>query len=319
MTSFKYRPPLLMENGHVQTIFPVLFRRVDPGFYFRERIETDDKDFLDLDWALAGSDRLAILSHGLEGDSHRAYMAGMARTLKAGGWDALAWNYRSCSGEPNRLLRFYHNGATDDLARVITHAKNTGRYQKICLIGFSLGGNLTLVYLGRDRVDPLVKNAVAFSVPCDLKGSSMMLEKPGNRIYMKRFLVTLHRKIREKMVLMPGQVDDAGFSSIRTFRDFDNRYTAPIHGFQDAEDYWKQCSSLQFIRSIPVPTLIVNAMNDPFLSESCFPIREAGANPNVFLETPLSGGHVGFIEFNARNTYWSEKRALWFLSDTTGL
>ena len=309
-----YNAPFLFRNGHVQSIYPVLFRKIDASFYERERVDTPDGDFLDLDWSGADSDRLAVISHGLEGNSRRAYVTGMAKALNEAGWDVLAWNYRSCSGEPNRRLQSYHNGATEDLSFVIQHAKKRKAYQEIALVGFSLGGNLSLVHLGRDSVDPLVKKAAVFSVPCDLKAGAETISKPSNAIYMRRFLKMLHEKIRDKMELLPGRIDDHGFEKIKTFRQFDDRYTAPIHGFKDALDYWKKCSSKQFLPAVQVPCLIVNAADDPFLSKECYPVREAAENPYITMEIPKSGGHVGFIEFNRQNRYWSEKRAVSFLN-----
>lgn len=314
-----YIPPFFFGNGHVQSIYPTIFRKVDAGFYRRERIITDDDDFLDLDWAeiKSGTNRCAIISHGLEGDTHRAYVAGMAKALNSNGWDALAWNYRTCSGETNRQFRLYHNGVTDDLDRVVNHAKSTGRYTEIALVGFSLGGNLSLLYLGHrgGGIDPIIKKAAVFSVPCHLKTSSDILARPSNIIYMKRFLILLHKKIRAKMELFPGRINDNGYWRIRDFRSFDDRYTAPIHGFRDALDYWEKCSSKPHIPKITVPTLIVNAKNDPFLSPECFPVEEARANKNIFLKMPESGGHVGFVEFNKENVYWSEKIAALFLNE----
>mgnify|MGYP006276622911 CR=1 FL=1 len=310
-----YNAPFFLRNGHLQSIYPVLFRKIDASFYERERIDTQDGDFLDLDWSRAESDTLAVISHGLEGNSRRAYVTGMAKALNQGGWDVLAWNYRSCSGEPNLRLQSYHNGATEDLSRVIRHAKKQKAYKEIALVGFSLGGNLSLVHLGRDTVDPNVTKAVVFSVPCDLKSSAETISKPSNTIYMRRFLKLLHEKIRAKMELMPGRIDDHGFEKIKSFRQFDDRYTAPIHGFKDALDYWKKCSSKQFLHSVKVPCLIVNAADDPFLPEECYPVKEAAQNPYITLEIPKSGGHVGFIEFNPQNRYWSEKRAVSFLNN----
>ena len=311
-----YQPPFLFNNGHLQTIYPSLARRLSPELYRRERVSTPDEDFLDLDWARVGSDRLAILSHGLEGSSHRPYMVGMARVLNFHGWDALAWNYRSCSGEINRKLRMYHNGSIDDLDVVVRHALATGRYRKVALIGFSLGGNLTLIYLGTfgTAVDHRISKAVVFSVPCDLAAGARELAKRRNCIYMKQFLVSLHGKIRKKMELLPGEINDRDFGRIRNFKDFDDRYTAPIHGFRNAEDYWEKCSSRQFIPSITVPTLIVNSVDDPLLVDGCYPVLEAERNRHVHLEMPRSGGHVGFVQFNHKGAYWSEQRAMEFLA-----
>lgn len=313
----RYKAPFLLSNGHVQTILPGLIRRPGSALYRRERLETDDGDFLDLDWAGTGSGRLAILSHGLEGNSRRHYMIGMAAMLNRAGWDALAWNYRGCSGEPNRRLRMYHSGAIDDLDRVVSHVLRGGAYRTVILVGFSLGGNLTLLYLGRKgpSLDASVRKAVVFSVPCDLRSSALVLARPVNYPYMKQFLLSFHDKIKAKMALWPADINDVDFGRIKTFKDFDDRYTAPIHGFKNAEDYWAKCSSAAVLHRITIPTLIVNARNDPFLVDGCYPTEQAKNSASVFLETPDSGGHVGFMQFNENGIYWSEKRAVEFLAD----
>lgn len=310
----EYKSPFLLNNAHVQTIIPSIFRKPFPVFYKRERIETVDNDFIDLDWSTVKSNRLAIISHGLEGNSNRKYVIGMVNALNKNNWDALAYNFRGCSGEPNRLVKSYHSGYTDDMAEVIQYAGKKQKYKEIALIGFSIGGNMTLVYLGRDNVDPMVKKAAVLSVPCNLKDSSECLSRLKNRIYMKRFLIMFHKKIKAKMAFMPEQINDAGFKEIKNFKDFDDRYTAPIHGFKNALDYWKKCSSNQFIPDIKIPTIIINAKDDPFLSESCYPVEESKSNKNITLEIPGSGGHVGFISFNKEKIYWSEKRIIEFIS-----
>jgi len=309
-----YKAPFLFKNAHIQTIIPSVFRKPFPPFYVRERINTVDNDFIDLDWSVIKAKKLAIISHGLEGNSTRAYVTGMVNALNKNDWDALALNFRGCSGEPNKLLQSYHSGFTDDLALTIKHAKEKQRYDEIALVGFSIGGNITLVYLGRDKVDPIVKKASVISVPCDLKGSSECLAKPVNIIYMKRFLRMFHEKIKAKMAFMPDKINDNDYKEIKNFKQFDDRYTAPIHGFKNALDYWGKCNSLQFIKNIEIPTLIINAKNDPFLSDSCYPIKESDNNKNIALEMPESGGHVGFIAFNNEKIYWSEKRTLDFFS-----
>jgi predicted alpha/beta-fold hydrolase len=311
-----YRAPCLFNNGHLQTLYPTMARKVNGVAYQRERIFTPDDDFLDLDWSRVGSRRLAILSHGLEGHTGRPYMIGMAKILNRFGWDVLAWNYRACSGEINRRLRMYHNGCIDDLDCVVQHALKSGAYDKAAMIGFSLGGNLTLMYLGSkgSSLDPRIQAAVVFSVPCDLKAGSLELAKKKNYIYMKQFLVSLHEKIKLKMEQMPGVINDNGYESIKDFKGFDDRYTAPINGFKDAEDYWFKCSSSRFLSEITIPTLIVNAKDDPFLVDGCYPIRQAEESNYVHLEMPRSGGHVGFVQFNEDGSYWSENRAIEFLS-----
>lgn len=313
-----YRAPIFLGNGHVQTIFPQLLRRVRTVDYQRERIATPDGDFLDLDWSRIGARRLTILSHGLEGNSSRTYIQGMVRALNQEGWDALAWNFRGCSGEPNATLRFYHSGATEDLQTVIEHVLQQRAYTAMALVGFSLGGNMILKYLGEcaQRVPSIISGAVVFSVPCDLTAGSVQMARPENALYMKRFLHMLHEKIRAKMITLPGQIHDDGYERIKSFQQFDDRYTAPLHGFKSAADYWQRASSSPLIPFIRVPTLLVNAQNDPFLAGDCYPVREAEANPDFFLEMPASGGHVGFVTFNATGRYWSEARALAFLNGT---
>lgn len=310
-----YKAPLFLFNGHLQTIFSSLFRKVQGVSYRRERIETPDDDFLDLDWSETGSGKIAIISHGLEGNTSRSYMLGMARAFNNAGWDALPWNYRGCSGKPNRKLRSYHSGATEDLDMVTAHVISQKRYEQIALVGFSLGGNITLKYLGErgEEVPSLIKKAVVFSVPIDLASSSRKLAGFSNRIYMKRFLRMLHEKIKAKMAIMAG-LDDSGYEKIKDFKAFDDRYTAPLHGFANAEDYWRKSSSKPFIPQIKIPTLLINAQNDPFLSQECFPLEEARQNPVFYLEMPKSGGHTGFVEFNEGGEYWSEKRTVEFLN-----
>lgn len=307
-----YLPPFFLYGSHLETIFPALLRRVTLMPYVRERIATPDDDFLDLDWLQQGSQKVVIISHGLEGNSRRAYIKGMAKAFYSNGFDVLAWNFRGCSEEMNRQLRFYHSGATDDLHTVIQHVLTKG-YKEISLIGFSLGGNLTLKYLGERTVSDTVKKAVAISVPMDLKTSCEKISKPGNRIYSNRFLRSLKTKIRMKARYRK-DIDTSKLPRIRTLMEFDDCYTAPIHGFKDAADYYQQSSSIRFIASIRKPTLIINTLNDPFLSRECFPDALLQDHPFVKLQILRRGGHVGFTQFNKNGLYWSEQRALEFLS-----
>ena len=314
-----YEPPFFLRNGHAQTLFHTLLRRVGGVTYRRERIDTPDRDFLDLDWSQRGHRRLAVVTHGLEGSTRSNYVRGMVRTLNRHGWDALAWNLRGCSGDMNRQLRFYHSGATEDLEAVVRYALTAHDYRKVALVGFSLGGNMVLKYLGEERaVSPRICGAAAVSVPCDLACAAEELARPTNRHYTRYFLWSLHQKIRAKMEAMPGRIDDEGYRHLKTMRDFDDRYTAPLSGFDDAEDYWKQSSCRPFLRQIRVPALLINAKDDPFLGATCYPLAEAEANPHFFLEVPEYGGHVGFVQFGCGGTYWSEERVVAFLERHAG-
>lgn len=307
----EYSAPFFLFNAHLETIFPALFRRVSVS-YRRERIVTPDDDFLDLDWLKQGSKKLVIIQHGMEGNSMRAYIKGMAKAFFDNGFDSLAWNYRGCSGEMNTSLRFYHSGATDDLRHVIDFAAQES-YEEIFLIGFSLGGNLTLKYLGEPPVNPKVKKAVVFSVPLHLESSSRQLSIPANRIYAWRFLSSLKKKVIQKSKLRSG-LDLTRLRNIRSIFDFDDAYTAPLHGFLNALDYYNQCSAINFLPVIGIPALIINTRNDPFLTEECFPSELLKEHPYVKLEIHNKGGHVGFTRFDKNGVYWSEQRALdWIL------
>lgn len=321
-----YEPPTRLWNGHLQTIIPSLFRKVMVS-YGRERIETLDDDFLDLDWAFANNERLpqhsslplVILSHGLEGSSTSTYLAGMVRHLIRSGFDCLAWHYRSCSGELNRQQRFYHIGDTGDLHQVVQHTLTKG-YQTLYLVGFSAGGNVTLKYLGEQRksVNPAIGKAVVFSVPLDLIGATKRLEQWDSLVYNYRFNRTLKRKVLQKAAAMPGVFNTEAVSKSRSVREFDALFTAPVNGFRDVTDYYTQSSSLQFVPAITVPTLIVNAKNDPFLSPGCFPEAMARELPNVWMEFPEQGGHCGFASKTSGingDVYWSEERAAAFLRE----
>ncbi|MEP6671195.1 MAG: alpha/beta fold hydrolase [Chthoniobacter sp.] len=313
VTPSTFRAPPFLRNGHLQTILPVLLPRHVRTFFTRERLELSDGDFLDLDWLRRGASRLAILTHGLEGSSTQTYIRGMAATLARAGWDVLAYNFRGCSGEPNRLPRAYHSGETGDLRSVIARA--TADYSTLALVGFSLGGNVILKYLGESPSDRAIRTAVAICAPIDLAACARKLDQRWtNRIYLRRFIVSLVQKIEAKGELFPGIVDATAARRMRTFQEFDDRYTGPLHGFRDADDYWTQSSARQFLPNITVPTLLLQPRNDPFLAPEAYPWSEAETNPQLFLETPDSGGHVGFLDLRHGLQPWSERRTAEFLN-----
>ncbi len=321
LTTPDYLPPILFRNGNIATLYPPLFRPTPQAKAFsRERINTPDNDFLTMDRHASRSGqtrKLAIISHGLEGHSLKKYVLGMARMVTEQGYDAVCWNQRSCGGEVNKLARSYHSGETNDIHSVITHCLKNGSYDEVVLIGFSMGGNQILKYLGEapDRVPPQVSAAATFSVPCDLSATELVIARPSRRIYLEYFMTGLRKKVQAKGEIFPNQVDPKQLKGIRSLRDFDDRYTAPLNGFADAADYYRQSSSKQFLTSVAVPTLLVNAQDDPFLPNKCYPVDEAKANPNLMLEMPKHGGHVGFVLNGAGNMYWSEKRVRDFLTE----
>ena len=314
-----YTPALPFRSGHIQTIYPTFFRTASELSPTQERLTTDDGDFVDIDYHFARpngySEKLVVISHGLEGNSRKKYMLGMAARLIAAGWDVICLNFRGCSGEMNRLPRLYHSGVTDDLHTVLSHGLAAGGYRQAALIGFSMGGNQTLKYLGEDPalVPHQVIGCVVFSVPVLLADSGEVMNRRINRLYMEYFMRGLHDKIRRKAMMFPKIYDPTGLESMITFAPFDDKYTGPVHGFKDARDYYQRCSSQQFLQAIEVPTLLVQAQDDPFLPPSCFPRRDAEQNPQLFLEVPEYGGHAGFIGESGFHCYWHEERAVRFL------
>jgi len=282
----------------------------------RERITLPDQDFIDLDWSYAGNNtkQLLVVLHGLEGNAQRHYMLGSAKIANQNNMDAVCVNFRGCSGEVNKTFQSYHSGKTDDLASVIKHITTQFDYDTIYLNGFSLGGNVILKYLGETSDLPKqIKAAVTVSVPVYLKGSLEQLMSSKNYVYSKKFLRNLRSKLVGKQQLFPQKINNQDLSAVKTLKDFDDVYTSKAHGFKDAYDYYEQSSSLQYLKHISIPTLLINAQNDSFLSKECYPIQEAEQNANFYLEMPKYGGHVGF--YDEHNTYYSEKRMLQFITN----
>ncbi|MGB7786234.1 MAG: alpha/beta fold hydrolase [Salinimicrobium sp.] len=310
-----YDPPAIFRNYHVSTVYSAVFRKA-PVEQQRERLELTDGDFIDLDWSYSKkgkSDKVLLVIHGLEGSAQRPYVTGLARYFTENAWDVAAINLRGCSGELNRKFRSYHAGATDDLEEAVQHVLAKRRYSKMAFNGFSLGANLMLKYLGGRRpVPPEIKAAVMVSVPCDLQGSLQMLQERNNYLYSQRFLRKLKSHLSARAKKFPQEMKKEEISRINDLLAFDNCYTSRAHGFKDAQDYYKKNSSLQFLPNLDVPTLIINAKNDGFLSEACYPIKTAEENKKLFLEMPEYGGHVGFLQ--KKRTTYTEERALDFIS-----
>lgn len=304
-----YTAPFLLKNGHLNTVYPTLFRRQSQPEYERIEITTSDNDFLHVDCLLKANRRCVILCHGLEGSSQSKYIIGAAKLMSENNWDVVAVNYRSCSGPMNRNLRMYHSGATDDLKCIVDNFSE--QYDQIVLAGFSLGGNLCLKFAGEypKSVYPNISHVIAVSVPVDLEAGSRNIGHPTNFIYERKFLVTLRKKIEEKHLQHPEEIDLSLLSNVKTLYDFDDYFTGPIHGFKDAQDYYTQCSSIHFLKLIDRPAHIITALDDPFLPEACYPYNEVKGNSNLKLITPKNGGHVGFVLLGQKY-YWIEKMIL---------
>jgi uncharacterized protein len=291
---------------------------VPPVEFQRESLETPDGDFVDMDWSRVGSSRLLIITHGLEGSSRSPYSYRMTRAANAAGWDVLAWNFRGCGGRPNRYLRSYHSGFTDDLDLIIQHlTKEEGgkkaHYQTISLVGFSVGGNIVLKYLGeRESALPSqLTSAVAISTPCDLEDAATTLQRMKRRPYLWYFLYSFRRKLTEKRPLFPEELRPDFFRGIKDFYTLDQRYTAPLFGFRSVEHYWESASSKPYVSRIKIPTLILTAQDDPFFTKACIPYEEAASNSLITLDVPSSGGHVSFQ--HSGYVRWLEYRVLGFI------
>jgi len=314
--SSSYNPPFLFKNGYFSTIYAGIYRKIARFEQKRERIELPDSDFLDLDWSFSPSktSKVAILIHGLEGNAQRAYILGSTKILNGNAYDVCAVNLRCCSGEQNRLFRSYHSGATEDLEAVIQYILANKSYAELYIKGFSLGGNMTLKYLGEKRSIPKeIKAAMAVSVPCSLHSSCKELLKAKNIPYAIRFKRNLVKKLKQKQSLFPEKISDTDIKNIITIKDFDDIYTSRAHGFNDALDYYKKSSCLQFLSNIKTPVLLLNAENDSFLGPECYPYQEAKNNSELYLEVSKYGGHVGY--YGSKNITYNEKRVIKFFNE----
>jgi predicted alpha/beta-fold hydrolase len=313
-----YRSPWWCPNGHLQTVWGPLLRQ-GPRALRRERVETPDGDFVDLDW-LDGSARtpLLLVLHGLEGSVRSHYVAGLLNEAAARGWRGLVLNFRSCSGDLNRLPRFYHSGDTGDLHHVVEMLREREPDLRLGAVGISIGGNVLLKWLGEQEVEApkQLVGAVAISVPFDLRASARVLDRGFARaVYTANFLKTMKRKARDKAARYPGFVDLAAVGRARTFAQYDRVVTAPLHGFKDEIDYWTRASSGPYLARIRRPTLLISALDDPLVPTASLP------DPRTLpacVQTEFSprGGHVGFLEgrWPWRVRSWAERRAVEFLS-----
>ena len=315
--SSTFKPPRLLRSPHLQTIVPALLRKQRPPPMNRSWIELPDGDALEIALTPRLHARLAIISHGLEGSMSSSYVIGMVRALRHEGWDVLTWNMRGCGGTPNRLPTWYHSGKSEDLRAILDHALSFN-HEEIVLVGFSVGGNITLKYLGENGacVPVRVRKAVAISVPMDLRGSAEQLALPRNRIYMEYLLKPLRARMKQKAMCYPELFSIKGLSSITTFKEFDERFTAPFHGFSSVDHYWDDSSSLKYLTGITIPTLAITALDDPFLSATCIPHVIAETLPMFQLETSEHGGHVGFLNSYSLASTWAEARTVSFMRES---
>lgn len=308
-----------ISNGHLETMLPALFRKVKVQ-YERFRLELDDTDFMDLDCIHQADEAapIVVLFHGLEGSSGSQYMLGFSRLFSQMNYRIVAVNFRSCSGEMNRLLPSYNAGVTGDVHAVLDWCYAKFPKAALYVLGFSLGGNAVLKYAcdGLHKLPPTLMKVAAISSPVDLAAGAKKLEQKQNRIYLQRFLTSLNKKIRQKAVQFPGQVNCEGIEDIKTFTEWDSRFTAPLHGYKDAGDYYSKCSAVGFLKSATIPVFLLNAQNDPFLAAECFPSESAKHSSNFYLEASPRGGHVGFALKSLNGPYYSEQRIVQFFKSS---
>ncbi|MEK6592691.1 MAG: hydrolase, partial [Pseudomonadota bacterium] len=292
--------PRWLPGGHAQTIYAVLAAPRPPAAYRRERWDTPDGDFIDVDWldspqAQARSP-LGVLFHGLEGSSQSHYAAALMSALRRVAWRGAVVHFRGCGGEPNRLPRAYHSGDSTEIDWILRRLKAQCPAAPIHAVGVSLGGNALLKWLGEQRNSAagIVRAAAAISAPMDLMAAGAALGSGFNLVYARHFLATMKRKSLAKLSRFPGLFERKRVAASRTLREFDDLVTAPLHGYKDTDDYWTRASSKPLLRHIAVPTLIVNARNDPFLPQQALPQAHEVAAA-VTLEFPAGGGHAGFV------------------------
>lgn len=309
-----YRVPRLLRNPHLHTVLCASFRKKLKIPYIRERLELWDGDFVDLDWSVSHPKKLVILTHGMEGSSKSKYILHSVAEANRRGYSALAWNMRGCSGQMNRKLHFYHSGKSEDLDAVVRHAIRRG-FREIYLAGFSLGGNLTLVYLGREgkKLHRYVRAAVAISAPVDLSASERSIATFRNKIYLKRFLRDFKKKYADKRDRRGIYIDIKTFDrEIRSLASLDRKYTAPWNGFADEQAYYTESSALPVMPKINIPFLLLNPKDDTFLSKECYPMQMAVSSKKFYLETPESGGHCAMLSDLAFNHSYMEQRLMDF-------
>ncbi len=307
-------PPVYLFNGHLETVIPSLFRKITDVVYEREKIPTPDGDFLNLDWSSVGSSQLLIVSHGLEGDSGRHYARALVKLFNSSNVDVLVWNNRSCGGEINLTPVLYHHGASYDLDTTVSHVLQTRNYEEIYLTGISMGGAQTLKYLGEKGNDlpAAIKRAAVYSTPCNLLSSANTLKFKSNAFYRNRFLGKLKAKIRAKAVQFPELIDLDLLERVNDFDSFDTFFTARLHGFKDARDFYTSVSADKWMPAIEIPALVINALNDPLLGPECYPVALAEKRAVLTLEMPKRGGHTGFVVSGNEFT-WAEYRVREFL------
>ncbi len=316
IANLDYNPSGIFKNGHINSMFPYFFRKAFDSNFERQRLTTPDQDFLDIDLIINNNEKAVFLFHGLEGSTGSQYIQASASLFSKNGFDVIATNYRGCSGQLNHKPYAYNSGWTRDVEFVLDNYLK--KYSSVVLLGYSLGGNLILKYAsdGYYHLDPKIKAIMAVSAPIDLYQSVLEISKRKNRLYEINFLKTLKIKTHEKAVIFPEVYNKIDVDGIKKLIEFDDLVTGPIHGYEGALDYYEKCNSLQTLKNLSIPTLLLNAKDDPFLSKSCYP--EILSKKHRFLHAlfPKYGGHCGFYT-KGESYYWNEIELLKFAKTQT--
>ena len=315
MIDSSFQPAWWLRSRHLQTLWPALFRKRPELPLEPERVELADGDFIDLAWYARANSPTVMVIHGLEGNLHSHYARPTMQALHAAGFASVFMHMRGCSGEPNRLEHSYHSGLSSDVAEVLAYLEQTGRLPDAA-IGFSLGGNLLLKYLGETGAAARLKTAVAISVPFQLQQCARKLEQGLSKIYGNYLLGKLKAAYRAKFDQRSGSLN-IDVDKLETIYAFDDQVTAPLNGFKDADEYYRLSSSAQFMKTIQVPTLVVHARDDPFMFPETVPAKNM-LSKSVQLELTAHGGHVGFISGNipGKPEFWLDRRLCEWLIDS---
>lgn len=314
--NLQFKPAWWLNNPHLQTMWSSLIRRKHKLSITNERIELQDGDFIDLGWVGTGTGPRVLLLHGLNGSVNSHYINGMLCAVQKLGWRAVIMHFRGCSGVPNRLARSYHSGETGDLQTVIKILFEREPESPIYALGFSLGGNVLLKALGENALGSKLKAAVAVSVPFELNKTATYLNIGFSKIYQWRLVGELKKFHRKKFAQMYDPLSNYKLNTLKTFWQFDDTITAPLHGFKDAIEYYRIASCRQYLADIKIPTLIVHAKDDPFTPYDSLPTKNE-ISSSITLHYTQHGGHVGFVAGNLpwRPIYWLEHHIMEYLAN----
>jgi hypothetical protein len=314
VASTDFKPAWWLRSPHLQTLWPVFFKKRHELDLLPEQVELDDGDFIDLCWSKKDSEKTVLILHGLEGDINSHYINGIIHQLELAGYRPVLMHFRGCSGRINRLVRAYHSGETGDLATIVEHVRKVTGHYPYAAIGYSLGGNVLLKWLGETSENNPLKKAVAVSVPFRLHDAAARLQLGVSKIYREHLLKSLRRTYIKKFKKIKSPID-VDVEQLKSFWDYDDKVTAPLHGFDGARDYYDSCSSRQYLSGINVPTRIIHSVDDPFMFDTTAPAVDE-LSPDIDLLLTSGGGHVGFVSGTSpfRPVYWCEDRTVEFIA-----